>query len=899
MDNVSVPIYFLFIYLVLIPIINLIRQNHSEVKIGFWKSYKYVFQFKAIKEKENGILNHLIHLISVALVIGVGVLSGFFMSSWCLWLILPPGSAICYNFIKRTIGKDTSINTPITLLLPAVLSLGFIIVQHIATNHVILTCVAYLLFLVWAVVSAIKHKEMPIVRKITYGVTLFVLCALILPTLYLGYSPLSKDFKYVARNWNQPKINSSITVPLIAFHNVDGLNGLADRHQIIFDANFRDIDSVSYEFFDWDRLKVLWDYNLLSKYYDDETVQNSSDLILYTKTGTLRWKDVFSSRGNSLYLTTRIKTIEKTPCSKWTEEEFRNIAELSAGYRITGCDSLANSLEALYFLRRMIQAEIYQCVDYSFTTDESTCVDMLDYYSQKKENQNFKGDYTASFIQNADTCISLKRRINSYLDVVGGGFIYSSLMDLAKIDTKNYIRLLNSYKNDIIPIKWVQEQLGNSVDMLCQTRDNIGSYVVDSLFTALYENEFNDDVFYNNSSAWYNLFLCRFADAEKYARRAIECAKEEYITENTTKYITFTNLITSLFLQGKTTESFDLIRKMKDFSIGGEDGDWGQLLFPIQATGSNVSVGEGVCQDFNHFLKIGVLNDTTTTEFRKLRKLLSFEYSLVSDQGHFVYPNGWNLNMIADRLYLFYKDEQVRLPLIKSYDINIKDSIAICQMYAGGYRFLDLSKMQFVGETYDYVWHFSERLAAVEYDGKIGFVNRQGQMVISPQYPTEKWLHNDHYRLSFHAGKTAVMEPTGYYNLIDQNGNWIWDGYHFPYVKWYGIGMVVRQRLKDNYWVCTDSDGIIQNTFDEELDGLLINPVSKSYIPIYNHFDVSGIKHADDLPELEISGIWYCSKEKSFVYFGKNNSQYMWIGKRNDSGDYFLSIEKKSSENNT
>lgn len=655
----------------------------------------------------------------------------------------------------------------------------------------------------------------------------------------------------------------------------------------------------------------------MSGYYDDDKAQNNSDIILCTKTGTFRWKDMFSSRGNSLYLAMRIETLEETSCTAWTEEEFSNIAELAAGYRITGSDSLANSLEVQYFLRRMIQAEIYQGVESNnFMTNATTCENILDYYLHKRVDADFKEDYIASFIENANSCVVLESRINSYLDIYDGGFtkeyngriqsisdknsaIYDEfknntldvpLKELAETDAECLLNLLNSYKSSVIPIKWVQRQLGNSEDMLFQTRNTLGSYVVDSIYTAVYENEFFDDVSYNNSSAWHNLFLCRFATAEKYARKAIECAKEDSITETTTKYITYTNLITSLFLQGKTVESLDLIRKMKDFSIGGNEGDWVQLLFPVQAVGMNVSVGEGVCQDFNHFIRVGVLKDSTTTEFRELKTILSLEYSLISDQGHFAYPNGWNLSMIPDSLYLFYKDEQERLPLIKSYDIDVKDSIAICRMDAGGYRFLDLSNMQFIGDTYDYAWHFSEGLAAVEKDNFIGFINRQGQIEIASQYPTEFWLRKDHYRLSFHNDKAAVMDANNYYNLIDRDRNWLWNE-SFAYVKWYGYGMIVMQNTKNKNWVYTDSDGIIQGHFDSEMDEILINPFSKSLIPVFNHFDISGIKHAEDVPVFDISGIWYCDTEESYIYFGKDNSQYMWLGKRNDAGEYYLSAD--------
>ena len=921
---VQMPIYMLLIFLGIFPINNLIWQHRSEVKMGFWKSFKSVFCFETIREEDNKIIDYL-RPLSLAVVIGVGALSGFFLSSWCLWLLLPIGTAISYYVINYIIGVNTPSGDLRPYVYPVILSIAFVFVQHIATNHVILTYIVILLFLIWSVNSAIQHKRVTIIRKLAYSFSLFFLCSLILPMLYLGYNPLSKEFKHNARNWSQPKINSAIAVPLLAFHNKDGLTGLADRHQIIFDAEFMNVDSLNYEFFEWENLKKYLDYNLLSGYLKNKNVQNNLDITLHTETGNFKWKDRFSSRGNSLYLATRIDKLEQSPCSKWTEEEFRNIAELAAAYRIKGRDSAANSLEVLYFLRRMIQAEVYQNVETNFSTSATTCEHIIDYYLHKRVDPEFKGDYTQLFIDNADSSENLKRRINHYLNIADGGFtieykaqlqslkekVESNIKDntlssreknrtymsfknslkekeinttiglLSKISTEHLLNLLDSYKES--PFKWRGQMSDESSDMLFQTRNTWGRYVVDSIYTAVYEDKYRDDGAYYNSLAWYNLFLCRFAIAERFARKAIKYAKEDK------DYITYTNLITSLFLQGKTAESIDLLRQMKDFVFGKENADWIQLLFPIQADCWEISVGEGVRQDFNHFIRVGLLNDSTAMEFRDLKKILSLEYSLISDQGHFVYSNGWNLSVIPDSLYHFYKNEKEKLPLIKSFDINVKDSVAICLMDTGGYRFLSLPNMQFIGETYDYVWHFSEGLAAVEKDDLLGFINRQGQIEIPIKYPAEEWLHNDHYRLSFRNGKAAVTDSRKFYKLIDKDGIWLWNE-SFPYVKWYGNGMIVGG-LKNKIWTYADAEGNIRGEFDSELDGLLINPISKSYIPIFNHFNVSGIKHADDVPNLDISGIWYCQSEKSFVYFGKDNSEYMWLGKKTDSGSYYLSGE--------
>ena len=912
LDNVSPIIYLYFMYQSLIPVINMIRMKNSDEKYGFITSLKYVFTLQVVKDCPE-LIRGTILPACVAMIIGVGSLSGFFMSSWTLWILLPICSMLMFYIIRKYQEKISDTQNQKEYVSLIISSATFVVVQYIAFCHAILTYIAFAIFLIWSIALFCHQKELTLLKRVKYATLSFVLCGIVLPILFLGYNPLG--FGNVGRNWIQPKLVSNITIPLLAFHDENGFNGLADRHQKIFEARFLEIDSVKYEFFDWDLLKDYLDYDLLSRYLGDG-VQNNSDITLFTKNGPYRWQDMFDTRGNSLYLAKRIKDLEEYPCSNWTEEEFKAISELAAGYHTMGKDSLANSLEVSYFLRRLLQAEIYQCVENDFMTYAGICKNIVDYYLHKRVDPKFKGDYTETFIENADSCIVLRNRTNKYLDISDECFVanyknkhlseestYSveyrkfkdeglniSIGDLAKIYNEPLFALLNSYKQAPIPIKWTQKQLDNSDDMIFQTRNTWGKYVVDSIYTEIYEKELTEDVAYNNSSAWFNLFLCRFDRAENYAKKAIEYAKDDYINESTTKYITYTNLITSLFLQDKTADAIKLIRNMKDYPIFDIEGDWKQELFPIQATGMKVTVGEGVCQDFNHFVRVGLLNDTTTTEYRELRHVLSLEHSLISDQGHMIYSNGWNLSVIPDSLYLFYKDEHVRLPLIKKFEVNIIDSIAVCQMDSGGYRFLNLATMGFIGDTYNFAWHFSEGLAAVEIDENIGFINKRGKIMIEPQYPSENWQRGDHYRIAFHDGKAAVTDDNKYYNLIDKKAQWQWDDYCFPYVKWYGVGMIVKQRYQEGNWVYTNSEGIINGAFDSEISDVLAYPDDKSLIPIFNHYNVSGMKHASDLPDFDfdLSGIWYSEDKQSFVYFSKNTSDFMWIGKTNEKGKYFF-----------
>lgn len=895
LENVSIPIYLLAVYQFFIPIVNLIRQNYSETRLSFVESFKYVYSVETIIENYSQ-MKGVLRASYVVLILGSGFLSGFFMSSWALWCLLPVCSCICLYLLNQYFDLNKEARGVSTYLFPFIYSILFVSIQHIASNHILLTKSLFWLFLIWSIWSLNRNKGeiKSKIRRFVYIFSVFGVCGFFMPVLFLGYNPIG--FGNVGRNWTQPNVNSSIYIPLLSFHNIDGLNGVADRHQKIFDAWFMSIKDIDYKFFDWDDLKSSYvDYMLLSQYLGKKEI-NEKDIILCTTTGTFHWNEKFSERGNSLYLSKRISDLESTPCDSWTEEEFKNLSELASSYRIVGKDTLASSLEVQYFLRRMIQAEIYQSVDSVFVPNSEICCNYIDYYIHKKKDDSYEGDYTELFRSKADSNECLKQRIFQYISPFEDFSVANYMSTLALYPEESLLSLLNSYRYVPIPIKWVQNQLGESSDMLYQTRNTWGRYVVDSVFVDTYEHAYFNNLSYNNSSAWQNLFLLRFDRAESYARKSIDCMMGPDEPENITSYITYTNYITSLFMQGKTAESIALINLMKDYSIAESDIDQYQVLFPVQADEFKVSVGEGICQDFNHFVRTGVLQDTTTLEFRDLRKILSLEFSLISDQGHSTYANGWNLSLIPDSLFLFYKDESHRLPLIKNIDVNLSDSIAICKMEAGGYRYLNLSKMEFFGDIYDYAWHYNEGLAAVEINGRIGFIDELGNYVISPQYKPESWLQKDHYRLAFINGKAAVPDDNLNYNLIDIDGDWQWSGFSFPFVKLNEHGMIVKQSMSFDYWVCTNRDGIIDYQFDKEISDIIYASSKDNCVPIYNHFDIRKKRHASDIPDIDISGIWYCNQDRTFVYFGNHNSNYQKICNSTsiENGKYYLSENEDS-----
>ena len=322
-----------------------------------------------------------------------------------------------------------------------------------------------------------------------------------------------------------------------------------------------------------------------------------------------------------------------------------------------------------------------------------------------------------------------------------------------------------------------------------------------------------------------------------------------------------------------------------------------ELLFPLQAMKLECTVAEGVRQDINRFMQTGIIKDTTIIEFKELIKILEKESpSMDVNTGHHCYADGWKL-WYGNYIYKLANEDGRDLPVFSSIDINIRDSVAICQMESGKYRYLDLQDMKFIGDEYDYAWHFSEGLAAVEKYGRIGFINEVGDVAILPKYRTEERLKKDHYRLAFHDGKIAVPNEELYYELVDIDGNNLWGSNSFPYVKWCKNGLIVKISKDEEWNTATPNEGYIRKTFKAEIDDIVVNHSNNDTIPIYNHYDISRIKLPELVPENDLSGVWLNSDDnEDKLYLGKYTSDFMMVFEdKNISGSYYFTLNDDKS----
>ena len=74
--------------------------------------------------------------------------------------------------------------------------------------------------------------------------------------------------------------------------------------------------------------------------------------------------------------------------------------------------------------------------------------------------------------------------------------------------------------------------------------------------------------------------------------------------------------------------------------------------------------------------------------------------------------------------------------------------------------------------NYEKAWVFSEGLAAVVKDGKIGFINKSNELVIPFQfdYSSSRWGDTGYL---FHDGYCIMTSKDGKFGLIDISGNWV------------------------------------------------------------------------------------------------------------------------------
>ena len=139
-------------------------------------------------------------------------------------------------------------------------------------------------------------------------------------------------------------------------------------------------------------------------------------------------------------------------------------------------------------------------------------------------------------------------------------------------------------------------------------------------------------------------------------------------------------------------------------------------------------------------------------------------------------------------------------------DASKNDSLAVYALpNKRGYINIKNGKIVVDAETNNYskAWVFSEGLAAVMKDGKIGFINEQNEVVIPFQFDYSEECRMWDFGYVFHNGYCIMTNKDGSLGLIDTTGRWIvepaYDEIWAPHTSGY------RVVLKDGKYGILDS----------------------------------------------------------------------------------------------
>lgn len=284
--------------------------------------------------------------------------------------------------------------------------------------------------------------------------------------------------------------------------------------------------------------------------------------------------------------------------------------------------------------------------------------------------------------------------------------------------------------------------------------------LLDTLYSR-YKGEVDNRTYYVDLS-YYILFARDFERAEAFAKEAV--------ANDTSYYVSYTNLFTALYMQGKYAEAWPILEKYKDRNLVESDSVFKYF-------------GDGIVEDFADLIRMGVYDTVGDPAYQQ------FKMHLRDYVGKPRYDGGvlWCGRELRTRtkedgqMYWYMSSKNTILtPIMDGYywHTDGNDSIVwyrtVDSNLCGYYRYCGTDSYT-IEATYDHAWIFSEGLAAVEKDGKIGFINKNGEYVINPMfdYQYDKADIADKVDFVFHDGYCPMVSAPRHHGLINKQGEWV------------------------------------------------------------------------------------------------------------------------------
>lgn len=600
------------------------------------------------------------------------------------------------------------------------------------------------------------------------------LCVVVVPLCFYGYDASShiKYAKAISKNLYQ-------SVPLVVIKDMKGNYGVRDRYNVIVPVEYSDVDPGVYMTIE----------NYTYKYGKDYKCVNRED-------------SYFTSRG--------LERMGNIAIDRLTR--FRSY---SFGSPWSG--STYAFPEIVFYLRDSAGRSVkWRCSDH--LSEHNLC--------------------TSAILRTAEDCITLGRKYNSLTQTWGyydfdeehaGYFIDrikqsgGNASDFAKKLITHNIERKDIDSTDAVRL---------SYKVLSYVEDTaFVRYCLDSLYVPQKRMRRHERWSYYDNMARYHLYSNQPQRAEQYAKMAI---REDFVL-----IYAYKNLIVAYLLQGEYEKAYGLLENYGDgmhymgaFTqlISGDDFE----LDIIHGRSNDISPAlrfdnlyNGVINELTLLRRFNVDMDTQHPSFIEFEEYVKSKcirpYDSAEDKGGYYLCRKYDY--YADPLDEWYGG--ARPPYKLEYQFYMKDNVQISPVfdtYAKGKddnimliidqddkkrKFIDMSGdvPRMIPGSYDHAWRFSEGLAAVVTDGRLGFIDRNGRFVIDrkftyendPRYRPDRYNRQHCHILdyTFRDGLCLMKAQSGKYGLIDKRGNWVVEPIHerVKYIKSLDLWLLKKKDL--------------------------------------------------------------------------------------------------------
>lgn len=302
------------------------------------------------------------------------------------------------------------------------------------------------------------------------------------------------------------------------------------------------------------------------------------------------------------------------------------------------------------------------------------------------------------------------------------------------------------------------------------------------------------------------------AEMRIYAKDFVKALENAQIAVSKDEVLSTVRLAEALYLSGRVDDAINLLYDKKRTRIQVEKS----LYYPYSEDDFEdyyKYLGDQVWQNINEFVGLGIIQDTLSQDFLKLKQCLIEEsktpdYDYAESMDHFRYADirtywdGKNLEIFTktrkkygDVPYKFIvQNGKIVSPIFNSFSLPIDNTYSvIIDAKDSKRKFLDFSEYtpKLIRGSYEHAWRFSEGMAAVSVNNKIGFINENGSFVIQPQYPypqCDYWItysgydgnqiridkyNNIQMDFIYEQGQCRMSGSANKFGIIDKQGNWI------------------------------------------------------------------------------------------------------------------------------